>query len=168
MPIYSKIKPDGWNEIGRLGENEHRVIQFPESRDMFGRYPEAEVTVLHKRPEDQAAYPVDPAYVRVIDGIVEWTIRSGDLKQVGKGRCELVFKQDGVIAKTLIYPTRILPALDDSEDPPEPWEGWATRILEAARRIETETSDLRNDFDDLGLSVVDGEINITFEEEAGE
>lgn len=42
------------------------------------------------------------------------------------------------------------------------------RILEVARRIETETSDLRNDFDDLGLSVVDGEINITFEEEAGE
>lgn len=42
------------------------------------------------------------------------------------------------------------------------------RILEAERRIETETSDLRNDFDDLGLSVVDGEINITFEEEAGE
>lgn len=166
MPIYSKIKPDGWNEIGRLGENEHRVIQFPESREMFDRYPEAEVTVLHQRPKDLAAYPVDPAYVRITDGIVEWTVQSGDLAQIGKGRCELVFKQNGIIAKTLIYPTRILPALDESEDPPEPWEGWATRILDAAKQIESDISGLRNDFDDLGLSVVDGEINITYKEEA--
>lgn len=121
----------GLNHIGRLGENEHRTIRFWESTEVLAMYPEASVTVLHKRPGDAAAYPVAPGYVEIQDGIVCWTIQSGDLAKVGRGKAELVFTNGGVIAKTMIYDTMIDQALDGAGDPPEPWESWIEEVVEA-------------------------------------
>ena len=121
----------GLNHIGRLGENEHRTIRFWESAEVLAMYPEASVTVLHKRPGDAAAYPVAPGYVEIQDGIVCWTIQSGDLAKVGRGKAELVFTNGGVIAKTMIYDTMIDQALDGAGDPPEPWESWIEEVVEA-------------------------------------
>ena len=118
----------GLNHIGRLGENEHRTLRFRESAEILTLYPEAAVTVLHKRPGDLAAYPVAAEYVDVSSGMVCWTIQSGDLARVGRGKVELVFSEGDVIAKSYIYDTFVEPALNGSEEPPDPWRTWIDRI----------------------------------------
>ena len=47
-----------------------------------------------------------------------------DLSREGVGRCELIMLVGGVVAKSAIYMTRVLPALDGSGEAPEPWESW--------------------------------------------
>lgn len=118
----------GLNHIGRLGENEHRTLRFRESAEILTLYPEAVVTVLHKRPGDLAAYPVAAEYVDVSSGMVCWTIQSGDLARVGRGKVELVFAEGDVIAKSFIYDTFVDPALNGSEEPPDPWRTWIDGI----------------------------------------
>ena len=122
-------------DIGYLGENEHRVICFHDSIELLKQYPDAGVTVLHKRSGDESAYPVPPQYVSIQNGIVEWTIQSGDLAVAGPGKCELVFTKNGVVAKTLIYDTVCKTSLDGAGDPPEPWEGWIEHVTQTAAQI---------------------------------
>ena len=133
----------GLNHIGRLGENEHRTLRFRESAEILAMYPDATVTVLHKRPGDPAAYPVAPGYVTIEGGTVCWTIQSGDLTTVGRGQAEVVFTSGGVIAKSLIYDTMIDKALDGAGDPPEPWESWIEDVSEEANRAENAAEDAR-------------------------
>lgn len=121
----------GLNHIGRLGENEHRTVRFWESTEVLAQYPEASVTVLHRRPGDPAAYPVAPGYVEIQDGVVCWTIQSGDLTKVGRGKAELVFTSGEIVAKTMIYDTMIDQALDGTGEAPEPWESWIEEVTEA-------------------------------------
>ena len=123
--------PNGRTQIGRLGENDHRGIRFP-SAATLAMYPDATVTVLHQRPGDPAAYPVDPANVTVNDGYVIWEIKNADLSAVGTGIAEVVYTQGSIVAKTEYYNTQILPALDNSATPPEPWESWIAALTEAA------------------------------------
>lgn len=129
--IYVKAEPNGWTQLGRLGENEYRTVCFDEALDVFEQVPNATVTVLHQRPGDPAAYPVAPEFVTAEDEIVYWQIQNGDLARAGTGRCELVFTSGGVVAKSLIYNTRILPALDGSGDPPAPWVSWVQEVVTA-------------------------------------
>lgn len=133
----------GLTHIGRLGENEHRTVRFQESAAVLAMYPEASVTVLHKRPGDPAAYPVAPGYVTIESGIVCWTIQSGDLATVGRGQAEVVFTSGGVIAKSLIYDTMIDKALDGAGDPPEPWESWVGDVSAEANRAESAAEDAK-------------------------
>lgn len=127
----------GLNHIGRLGENEHRTLRFRESAEILTLYPEAVVTVLHKRPGDLAAYPVAAEYVDVSSGMVCWTIQSGDLARVGRGKVELVFYEGDVIAKSYIYDTFVEQALNGSEEAPDPWRTWIDRIEKGTdERIE--------------------------------
>ena len=130
--ITIPVNNRGRTVIGRLGENEHRCIAFRESAAVLEMYPSAVVAVLHQRPGDPEAYPVSGQYVAIEDGVVKWTIQSGDLNATGCGQCELVFSQGGIVAKTMIYQTEILPALDGAGTPPEPWESWVQEVNETA------------------------------------
>ena len=127
--VYLDICPKGLNHIGYLGENEHRTFRFLESMEILAMYPDASVTVLHRRPGDPAGYPIPPGYVKIQDGIVCWTIQSGDLARVGRGKCELVFTRGGVVAETRIYDTMIDQALAGSGEPPDPWQTWVNEIV---------------------------------------
>ena len=118
--------------LGRIGENLHTVVSFEESGSFLAMYPNASVHVLNKRPDDPAAYPVDPYFVRIEDGKVVWDVQSSDLAQKGCGQCELLFVEDQVVAKSVIYMTEILSALDATENPPEPWEDWVRRLINAS------------------------------------
>ena len=119
--------------LGRLGENEHRRAVFGVS-DLLAMYPEAAFTLLNRRHGDPDAYPV--AEIRVADGKLYWLIGSGDVAHEGDGECQIVAASGGtVIAKSAIYRTRVLPALDGSGDPPEVWESWQEEMV--ALRDET-------------------------------
>jgi hypothetical protein len=138
----------GLNHIGRLGENEHRTLRFRESAEILTLYPDAVVTVLHKRPGDLAAYPVAAEYVDVSSGMVCWTIQSGDLARVGRGKVELVFSEGDVIAKSYIYDTFVEPALNGSENPPDPWRTWIDGIMQGVQDADNKITNLEESIDE--------------------
>lgn len=115
------------NQIGRLGENDHTVVQFDLS-SYLDDYPNATATLLNLRPGDTLAYPVESAVVE--DRTLSWTVQSADVAYAGIGRCELVLTQDSVIVKSVIYVTETLEALDGSGDPPSPWQSWLEQFQE--------------------------------------
>lgn len=118
--------------IGYIGENEHRVVVFPEAAEILAMYPGASVTVMHMRPGDRDAYPVSPQYIEVANGVVKWTIQSGDLARQGNGKCEVIISCGDVVAKTMIYKTVISPAIGGGEAPPDPWTGWTENVRDSA------------------------------------
>ena len=137
-----QANPRGWTKIGRLGENEYRVILFP-CQAIYDEIPDAAVTVLHQRPGDPDAYPVNPAYVQVVEGRVYWTVTSADVSKQGRGTAQLVFTSGGEIAKDIYYTTEIDPALDGSGTPPEPWESWQQQFAQKVQAAEDAAEDAR-------------------------
>lgn len=117
-------------EIGRIGENLHRRICFNVS-EFLAMYPDATFYLLHQRPNDSAAYPV--SNVAVDGNDLYWLVDNSDLASKGQGRCELIVMDGDVIAKSIIYLTHILPALDDSGEVPSPWESWLEQFHEYAQ-----------------------------------
>lgn len=85
-------------------------------------YSGAEATVLNQRPGDAAAYPVPNA--ELTENILYWAVSSADLSRDGIGKCELVITLNNAVIKSEIYITQILPALDGSDDAPDPWQSW--------------------------------------------
>ena len=118
--------------IGRIGENEARKIAFHVG-NILRDFPEAGFSLVHQRPGDPAAYPVNSSYLEQEGNYLYWTVQSGDLTAEGVGSCELIATKGDAIVKTEIFRTKILNALDDSEDPPEPWESWVQDVEDAMR-----------------------------------
>ena len=129
--------------LGRIGENETRVVRFNIS-DIVVNYPEAEFTLLNRRPGDVYAYPVSSQYISVEGGTLYWTIQSGDLTVDGIGECEIKAAQNGKIVKTVIWMTYVLRALDGSANPPEPWESWVEQVEDAAEDATVAAALLEN------------------------
>lgn len=127
-------------ELGRVGENAHTRIKFPIA-DYLSEYPGAEFTLLNLRPGDETAYPVletetDTEYLY-------WTVAASALNEKGRSWCELVVRKNSVTVKSVIYGTRIRPALDDGGTAPEPWESWQqemTRLLAETQRAAEEAA----------------------------
>lgn len=129
--------------IGRLGENEARVIRINVS-PVIRAFPGAAFTVLHRRPGDADAYPVNSSYVTMDGENVMWTVQSGDLAKEGAGQFEVRASVGDTVVKTLIYNSRIDHALDGSGTPPEPWESWVEDVEAAADRAEAAAELLEN------------------------
>ena len=121
--------------LGRLGENKTRTIRF-DIREIKEEFPGAEFMVLNRRPTESAAYPVSSSYVTVNGHHLDWTVQSGDLLYQGMGECEIVASVDDKIAKTQIYLTEVLKALDGAGNPPAPWKSWVDDVEDAADRAE--------------------------------
>lgn len=115
--------------IGRLGENEYKRIAFPIAI-WLELYPGATFTLLHKRPGDEDGYPV--AATETDANNLYWSVAAADLAYTGCGMAELIIREGESIAKSILYPTQILPALGNTETPPEPWESWVDDVIDAA------------------------------------
>lgn len=115
------MNPATVNEIGRLGENEYTRAVF-DVADWIADYPDATFTLLNLRNGDDTAYPV-PGVAQDGDAVL-WDVTDADLTSEGLGKCELILLDNGVIAKSVIYLTRVLPTLDGSGEVPDPWETW--------------------------------------------
>lgn len=118
--------------LGRLGESEVTKVVF--SLDEFAEFPTGgEFVLLNQRPTDPAAYPV--AITETAEGF-DWIPTSSDLAKEGAGRCELVYYLGDAVAKSIIFQTLILPALDGSGETPEPWQSWVDAVHEDAKAAE--------------------------------
>lgn len=118
--------------IGRRGENEHRRVAFDIS-EYLAQYPDATFGLIHS-PSGVTAYPV--ATVAVENDQLVWTVTSSDVTTEGQGRCELIVRQGDTIAKSIIYMTQVLPALDAAGEAPEPWESWQERMIGIAADVD--------------------------------
>ena len=130
--------PNGTTVIGRVGENEYRQIQFPIG-DYLAEYPNATFALLNLRPGDSTAYPVSSVEVSAQN--LNWTVIQSDVSAQGLGKCELEVIDGGTIAKSIIYLTRVLPALGSSGDAPEPWISWQAQFQEMKDATEAAAAD---------------------------
>ena len=119
------MNTSGINVLGRLGENDYTQAQF-DVYAWLSEYPDGQITLLNQRCGDTDAYPV--AGVSVSGSTVLWVVSDTDLSRGGVGRCELILLANGAVAKSAIYMTKVLPALDGSGEAPEPWESWQTEF----------------------------------------
>ena len=120
--------------IGRVGENEFRRIKFPIA-NWLALYSGASFTLVHRRSHDSGGYPV--ANTTTDANYLYWTVASGDVAYEGIGAAELQITYGDTIAKSVIYPTEVLPSVVDSETAPTEWEDYIQRTYEAAREVDT-------------------------------
>lgn len=132
--------------LGRVGENERQRVAFDVSA-LLSELPGAAFTVINQGPGDAAAYPCPG--VTVEGGTLYWPITSAELKATGRGRCELIVTVGDVVAKSIIYATQVLEALDGSGEAPEPWDSWQTEFAglvadaqEAAQSAQSAETDI--------------------------
>lgn len=125
--------PTTVNVIGRLGENEHRQVLF-DITEYLSEYPDATFTLLYMLPGANAAYPV--VSISTDDKYLYWTITNSELTQEGLGKCELIVMTGDVVAKSIIYMTKVETALDGSGIAPDPWESWLTRFEALVREAQ--------------------------------
>ena len=128
------MSPYAINLLGRLGENEHRRMLF-NIAEYAEMYPGAAYALIYHPPGATEGYPV--AATSHDERYLYWTVTNTDLAAEGSGLCELIVLVDSVVAKSDIYETRVLNALDGAGTPPPPWEGWQAEFA----RIKGEAED---------------------------
>lgn len=125
--------------LGRLGENERTRILFKEAAEWVKEYPNLEITLINQAPTETpniwTTYAVPADRLEMTDEGLYWTVTNTELAHEGDGECELVIYQGLVVAKSKIYSTKVLPALDGNGEAPEPWEDWYAEFVALERTV---------------------------------
>jgi hypothetical protein len=120
--------------LGRRGENGVTKIVF-DITSLIKSYGNGTATILAKRFEETAAYPVS---VTQEGNVVEWIITDVDTAIAGEGKCELFYYVDEQLAKSIIYNTVVEEDIGDTtEDPPDAYESWVESLAELGTATET-------------------------------
>ena len=123
--------------LGKQGENLARKVYFDEICTWKETFGEGKCDLLHQRNGDEAPYPVA---LEVENDRVCWKITASDTAIVGEGKCELHYSVDGVIVKSKIWTTTVLPSLGgEVAEAPEPQQNWVDEVLNAADKVESAT-----------------------------
>ena len=98
------------------------------------------LTVLNQRRTDELPYEV--ADVTLENGVATWTFDETDTAVVGEGKAALVYVRAGeTIARTVPFATYTAPTIGmTGVTPPDPWESWYTRVLEASAAAQQAAS----------------------------
>ena len=139
--------------LGRIGENERQRVAFDVSA-LLAELPGASFTVINQGPGDAVAYPCPG--VTVEDGVLYWPITSAELQQTGRGKCELIVTVGDVVAKSVIYSTQILEALDGSGETPSEWGTWQTEFAGLVADAQTAAAAAESAAESAEASVVHG------------
>lgn len=115
--------------IGKQGENLTREITFDCAAWLDG-LTGGVLSIVHQRPSDPDAYPCGD-YV-TDDTSLTWSINETDVAFSGLGKCELRYTIGSRIAKTKTFYTEIVNALNPLDTPPEAWEPYIDRVIDAA------------------------------------
>ena len=134
------MNPDVFPVVGFVGENEYRRLIFDISAYQT-EYPEADYLITFQRPGDPAAYPVPDSQIEIVDDTLCWTMSDADLARSGTGMCQLVLTYEDTVAKTEIYAVDVRAALDNSTEPPEPWQSWVNEVTGAAEAASRSATD---------------------------
>ena len=118
--------------LGHQGENNATIFRFP-IKDWRIKYGDGEFSLYNKRTYDPDGYLCE---VTSDEMYVYWSVSNTDTQYKGKGRCQLVYTVDGVIAKSDTYNTMVEEALTVTETPPAPWTTWVDDIKNQVKEIK--------------------------------
>lgn len=152
-------------QIGKQGENLTTSVAFDCNAWLDG-LDGGTLSIVHQRNSDPDAYPCGNYS---IDGkVLTWSINETDLAFCGLGQCELRYTIGERIAKSKTFVTQTIAALDPGETPPEAWEPYIDRVIDAARQemenMTVSVSATRGDSAAASVekTVVDGHENLSF------
>lgn len=133
-----KAKEECIIQIGRTSENDAEVIRFDVSDwpELYGAG--GSFVLAHQRPNETQPY-VCAASVAA-DGWLEWIVKDTDVQITGKGEAQLTYVINSVVAKSVIFTTRISRSLGQTGELPEPYENKIDELIEAAANITTEAN----------------------------
>ena len=122
--------------LGRQGENLVETVRFPVDgwAELYGV---GDFELLHKRVNDPGPYPC-PISLSSDGKAVEWVVRNSDVAQVGRGLAEFIYSVNGTVAKSVVYTTSTLQAIDGGGTVPEPYEDWVDSVLNAAHNAASD------------------------------
>lgn len=146
-----QAQPNAVIQIGRLGENIYTLVQFDIS-EYLAQYPNATAILLNMRPGDTSAYPV--ANTTTDEQYLYWTVADNDLTVKGMGYCELVIMDGEMVAKSIIYPTQIMDALDGSGEEPADWDTWLSQFESLVAQANADASSASQSATDAAASAV--------------
>ena len=147
-----QAQPNAVIHIGRLGENIYTLVQFDIS-EYLAQYPNATAILLNMRPGDTSAYPV--ANITTDEQYLYWTVADNDLTVKGMGYCELVIMDGEMVAKSIIYPTQIMDALDGSGEEPADWDTWLSQFESLAAQANSSAVEAAGSASDAADSASD-------------
>lgn len=129
---YVLAQEDVTIPLGRQGENNAETVRF----DVHGwaeEYGEGSFELLHERCMDTAPYACP---ITVDDEIVSWVVRGADTAYVGRGVLELIYSVgDNAVAKSVMYHTSTLKAIDGDAEFPDPYDDWLRQMHEDAEYV---------------------------------
>ena len=119
--------------LGRQMENEALAIVFDLS-GFIAAYGDGTAVLVHQRPSDAAPYIVNA----VQDGTtLTWTVTNKDTAFAGRGEAELRWMVDDVLAKSVVFPTRIKASITADETIPDALRSWYDAMID---HIDTATT----------------------------
>lgn len=126
MYIVKRLSNETVIDIGRQGENEATVIEFPLT-EMRANYGEGTATLVHMRQGDRAPYICQTE--QLADSLA-WTITSTDTAYAGTGQCELRWVVDDTLAKSIIFKTVVAPSITADSVLPDAYQSWFDAMME--------------------------------------
>lgn len=116
-------------QIGKQGENLTTDVVFDCNAWLDG-LDGGTLSIVHQRNSDPDAYPCGDYE---LDGkVLTWHINETDVAYCGIGACELRYTIGERIAKSKTFVTQTMKGLDPNETPPEAWEPYIDRVIDAA------------------------------------
>ena len=124
-------------EIGK--QYEHIVDHIPfDFSPWFEEFGEGNIVLTVLRPTDTIAYPV----ALDVDGTVAtWTVTATDTAYKGMGKAQLSYLVGEAVKKSIVYSIIVIGSIEATEDPPDPYQTWLDRAIEA----ETNAINAKND-----------------------
>lgn len=130
-PVIDVATSYGKIDIGKQGENLTNTITFDCTAWLDG-LTGGVLSLVHQRPGDDDAYPV--ANYTPSDTALLWQPNETDLAFAGIGQCELRYTIGSAIAKSKTFLTVIERGLAPLSTPPEAYEPYIDRVIDAARQ----------------------------------
>lgn len=125
-------------KIGRTSENDAEVVRFnvADWPTLYGSG--GSFVLVHQRPNDEQPYVCAASVAE--DGWLEWIVQDTDVQITGKGEAQLTYVVSSVVAKSVIFTTKISRSLGQTGELPEPYENKIDELIETAANITTEAN----------------------------
>lgn len=128
--------------LGYQGEAYRYAVVFDELGAWERDYPDGTITLLHRRPCDNAAWPI-PNF-EITNGIGRWVVNGTDTYAPGSGELILMMTSGDVVVKSAVYTTTVERSLRTTgETPsgiPEMWVQNLTTLRDQAREAASTIS----------------------------
>lgn len=118
--------------IGRVGENIVNRVEF-DIKEINEILPDAQISLLFKRANDAAAYPVN---IEISGDVLTWIVSNIDTAVLGIGKAELVAKEGEAVKLSKVWDVLVCESLYPSVNPPDPFISWFEKIEADANEVQ--------------------------------